>query len=109
MTDPLPPTPKELARLRLLRSFRATPPTVGRYLRINWWLPLLQLAAGGATVAIASWAGLTALAWACGGAFAAMMLRDVGWYRQNVLAWPLTREILDWDRVDALLAEHDKG
>ena len=40
----------------------------------------------------------------CGGAF----LRDVGYYQVAFRMWPVTRQIVDFKRVSALIESHEK-
>jgi hypothetical protein len=37
-----------------------------------------------------------------GGAFAVMVLRDIGWYRRTVANWPVLQQVIDWSKVEQL-------
>ena len=38
-------------------------------------------------------------------AFLAVLVRDIGYFRRSVQIWPLLQEIVDWDKVAALVRE----
>jgi Flp pilus assembly protein TadB len=75
---------------------------VGMYLRQNaarhlffsaiFWLLIILL-----------WAiGQHAAAFVIAGFWAGRLVRDIQWYRQLAAEWDTTRELLDWQKVEAL-------
>lgn len=44
-----------------------------------------------------------------GGLTAGALLRDVGWFRRQIIGWPMTCAIIDWQRVEQLVTSDDSG
>lgn len=97
-------TAKELAQLRTMIAFRASPPTVGWYVKRAWkayaWLALV----GGASVAFFSWGGWPHVSTFFAGLVSATVIRDLRWFRVLAKNWPVSEAITNWQRVDELLA-----
>ncbi len=92
--------------LKLYVQYRSSPPTIWflirrnlfkRYLIPGFLVILLLL--------IAPTAGLGAIAWLAVGMLFSATLRDVALFRRFVHLWPVTSAVLDWERIDELLAE----
>ncbi|XHR29546.1 MAG: hypothetical protein ACFUZC_03110 [Chthoniobacteraceae bacterium] len=44
-----------------------------------------------------------------GGVFAVVILRDIGYFRRTVSSWSVLREVLDWNKIEKLLAADRPG
>jgi len=42
-----------------------------------------------------------------GVSFSTLLLRDFGVFRRTVLIWPVNQQIIDWEKVDHLIAVDD--
>jgi hypothetical protein len=92
--------------LSVYKAFRASPPTVGSLARrlLPTWLLLVALC--GLWIAVSLLAQVDFLAWAAPGFLIGALARDLGYCLKTALAWPTINAIVDWNRVDDLLA-HD--
>ena len=113
MVDNMATDQRLLTTAKELSDTRSTPPTIIGSLCRWQATPLLLIAAAIGTALIAYAAQMPhspiTSHWAVG--FAAMMfgaaLRDVGWTRRIVTAWPIHAQFIDWRKVDDLLGQVD--
>jgi len=97
-------TARESRYIHMLLGYRDRPPTIGRIFRAS--LPAyLVLAAvfGAAAIAVSGMAGGTGPLLLLV-SFVTMILRDLGNSRRSIAFWPLTREAIDWTKVEAMAA-----
>ena len=77
-----------------------------------WWasrrMYALMLICFGISAALFYFAlGLLGVEFA-GVAFVSVLLRDIGYFRRSVRAWPVVREVIDWEKLTALVDEDPK-
>ena len=86
--------------------FRNREMSVGALLLFNWRIFALTALLGFGTVLVMFLVVSPFWAWLFAAAYGAIFLRDVGlcirWWR----VWPMTRDLLDWTRVEHLAREH---
>jgi hypothetical protein len=101
-------TKLQLKLLRLFYLFRADIPSVSQLLAFNWaaWLPLLAYALFG--FLLTSIPEFGPLGWWAVGMGMGAFLRDIGRYRDTGRAWPLYQEIINWEKVSALMEANQK-
>jgi hypothetical protein len=98
------PTAAQIKQLRLLQGFRSKPPTVAWYFRANWWVyACLSVLCVGAAILLA-WDGWPVFSGFFAGLLTAAVVRDLRFFRLFVTGWPLSNEITDWAKVEALIA-----
>jgi hypothetical protein len=112
MTSTLPDhptdlTPEQRKYLNGLRGFVAAPPTVAELHRKN--LPrtiILVVIFGGIATAAwmyeVHWAG-----WFSGGILTGLLLAMSGNIVRAARLWPATAAVVDWERLNRLVGEHD--
>jgi hypothetical protein len=102
-------SPAARAQLRFFLRFREQPLTVWGQLGANRWRYAVLLA----TMCICG-----AVLYLCVGqigpafigvAFATAVVRDIGTFRRAALGWLVTRSVIDWQRVQQLLASDDSS
>lgn len=101
------PTPNQLKLLRLYHEYQIHPPCAGTCVRRNLFpLSFLTL-----IVIAGTWLAFTAEGtWFGVGCFGAglglgSLIRVIRQLANSVRLWPLLCEIVDWNKVDALLAQ----
>jgi hypothetical protein len=105
------PTPCQLKLLKLYREYHSAPPTVGGVLRRN----LAPLALFVAIIAAGLWLALNAWGlWFGVGCFAAglgfgALARVVRQLVYAVRFWPIIAHVVDWTKVDSLLANRSES
>lgn len=93
--------------IRKLTETRQKPPTVFRIL-LQWrGTPLLVLV-GIVSVSILASLDLPSIVpMFMAGIFFGAILRDIGFVRKAVRAWPIQQELFDWPKIDALAKQID--
>jgi hypothetical protein len=103
----MPLTKAQKRNLELYATYRATPPTFWLLFRQN----LLRYAGITALVILlfllAPTAGTQSLVLVLAGLFLGALARDIGRFRQFVRTWPATAAVLNWQKLDSLLANSD--
>jgi hypothetical protein len=97
-------SPAARAQLRFFLRFRDQPLTVwGQFAanRRRYAILLATTFIAGALLYLL--AGPIAAAFV-GVVFATAVVRDIGLFRRGALGWPVTRSVIDWQRVEQLLA-----
>ena len=104
-------TPVQKKFLIGYRSFHLRAPTFGYLFRLNLrGLGVLFLVTLiGVSLALSSQFQLTAPGLFVAGMGFGSMLRVVGQIRLSTKAWPALNEVIDWEKVDALLLEEKKS
>ncbi|MDX1616750.1 MAG: hypothetical protein R3300_20755 [Candidatus Promineifilaceae bacterium] len=97
-------TKSQRRNLKLYARYRNTPPTVGGLLRENLWRYGLSFVALFLLYSLAPAAQLEALPLILGGMLIGVLARDLNRYWTFVRTWPATAAVLDWERVEDLLA-----
>jgi len=87
--------------------FRDRTMSVVALMLFNWRGFAIFLVLGGATVAAALLVGSHLMAWVFGAAYAGMILRDIGHCVRVARAWPLSKQLLDWPRIEEMAREMD--
>ena len=102
-------SPAQLKQLRLIQGFRINPPTVAWYFRVNWrvYAYVGVLCVGGA--GFLAWGGWPVFSGFFVGFLLAVVIRDFRFFKLFVEAWPLSREITNWTRVEELVASADQA
>lgn len=96
-------TPQQTAQLRILNGFRATPPTIRRYVTMAWKNTLLLTLLCLGAAAFFYWGGWPAASGVFVGMLIGTLARDLGWYRKLVRNWPLSEASTNWSRVEELI------
>ena len=99
--------PIQRRNLQLYQHFRKQPMTILRLFWANRRIYLFLLIIFGAFAALVYFAFDFYGAAIVGVALVVLMLRDFAFYRISVAIWPLLREILDWNKIDELLASDE--
>lgn len=96
-------TARETRYIHMLLGYRDRPPTIGRVLRASarMYLLLAGVFGAGAIVLSGPLGGTGPLLLAV--SYVTMILRDLGYSRRSIAFWPLTREVIDWTRVEAMV------
>ena len=97
-------TPAACAQLRFFLRFRDRPLTVWGQFAANRGKYLFLLAFTCAGAALLYLAGGPTAAALIVVASATAVVRDIGLFRRAALGWPVTRSVIDWRRVERLLA-----
>ncbi|MDQ2807720.1 MAG: hypothetical protein M3Z04_12560 [Chloroflexota bacterium] len=109
----MPLTHLQRATLMLYRAYHANAPTVGGILRRLTKRYLIMLIVVVATLTVVTLTGSfsDALPWAglLIGLVSGAAARDLGYARIAVRVWPVLNQVLDWQKIDALLAATSKG
>ena len=98
-------TREQRKNLELYKSYRDSPPSIWQLFRANLWryflfaflvilLYLLTLIAGFESVPLVAT-----------GLFLGVLGRDIGIFLRFIRVWPATSTVIDWPRLEALLAE----
>ena len=97
----------QLRILKLYARFQQQPISVLTYLRLNAKSYVVQLIAFVVlTIPVYAWYGMVSIAFMAS-IFAATVLRDVGHFRRAAMIWPAWQQVIDWDKVNAILAESE--
>ena len=100
----MPLIPSQRRTLAAYQSLHGTRPTPLSLLSAVWWRYLLLLA----LAVIVALVLPTMLAYLAAGIVLGGVLRDLKRYWDIARAWPVVETVLDWDRIEALLAA-DRG
>ena len=74
--------------------------------QFNWQMLLLVTAIGVAAIGLMIYLEYPFMAWLFGSAYVAIVLRDLGYFLKWSLAWPFTRELLDWSKIERIASEN---
>jgi hypothetical protein len=102
-------TRTERRQLQAYLHFRDRPMSVLALVRFNWRIFALVVAMGLASVAVTLAAGVPFMAWILGVAYGTIALRDIGQCLRSSRTWSMTRELLDWPKVERLALENGLG
>ncbi len=109
-------TPAGRAHLRALLRSHDRPPTVWRMVAANraQYARLLAVVGAGAVVLYAVGEGVRPGSGPIGAGLIGMLLlgavsRDVGMFIRAAALWPVTRTVIDWGRVEQMLADDEPG
>jgi hypothetical protein len=97
-------TSQQHALLVAYKQFRFSPPTVGKVLLRAVPVYLLLITMPGGVAGLCALVGIDTLAYVVTGVIVGALLRDLRWIVATVRAWPVVVEVIDWPRVDQLLA-----
>lgn len=100
-----PLRPEYLARLL---EYRASPPTVGRLLRLCAPVHLFMIVLLGGLAAVNLALSAELLAAGIVGGLIGALARDVGWCRRSAQLWPEQATVMDWARIEKLASETAK-
>lgn len=89
-------------KAKQLLSRRDGPNSAWYYLRRDWRRQCVVLMAYVAIVVVLWLQGFTMGAIAIGCFFAGTKIRDVRWWMALAREWPTTRELLDWQKIEAI-------
>ncbi|MFO0961311.1 MAG: hypothetical protein U0625_00235 [Phycisphaerales bacterium] len=98
------PTPFQLRALKIYREYHANGYSVARGVRLSvrgWFV--IVIVAGGLSALLAMLSPVGAAL--CVGMLLGALLRDLRALVTAKRLWPVTREIIDWSRVDALIGD----
>ncbi len=95
---------KSMKQLRRTLEYRECAPTTFRLLRYSIKAYLYLFLIYGAAVWFFYWGGWPIVSGVFVGMFVATVSRDLHWFQQQVRTWPLSSEIIDWKRVEELVA-----
>lgn len=94
----------QLRQLQAYLKHRERPMTVAGLFWMNRRIYLLLVIlfgfAAGLFYSVGGWwlAGYVLVALAC------TLLRDLGYYRRSARIWPVVRDVLDWQKIEGLVA-----
>jgi hypothetical protein len=91
--------------LELYLKWRSSPPTFWFLISQNLIRYLIHLVLVIFLVLLAPLTGEPWIGWIAIGLFLGVLLRDIGLFQRSVRLWPMTSAVLDWERIDELLAE----
>lgn len=99
-------TRAQCGMLKAYKSFRESPPTMGTLLMrlLRSWLLLLAVCL--ALVGLGFASGVQLVTGLGIGLLLGSCARDIGYCLKTAAAWPLTNEIIHWERVEQLLSQH---
>ena len=96
-----------LRRLKVAKDLRGKNASTIKMLFKNWKYYVLI----GGLFAIVSYyfisRGFNGYSYFFGGAFLALLLRDIAWFRLTAKYWPVSDAVTDWDKVDDLIRENE--
>ena len=90
------------------RGFHTNGWSIPQVLRISWRQSLILLV----WAVAGSWYMTQFSPWVGGliaGLAAGALLRDIGHFQMAFRIWPVSREIINWQRVAELIESHEKG
>ena len=91
--------------LAFYARYRTLPPTFWFLISRNLVRYLILFVLILFLVVIAPYTFIEPIRWVAIGVFFGVILRDIGLFWRAVNIWPMTAAVLDWERVDQLLAE----
>ena len=89
-------------QLQAYLHFRNKRMSVLALIRFNWRIFLLMVALGVISAEYMLWLQQPFFAWLYGFACSAVVLRDIGQCIRWSRTWPMTKELLDWSKVEQL-------
>ena len=99
----------QLRNLQVYLQYRERPMTVVGLFWANRRIYLLLViifgVAAGLFYSVGGWwlAGYALVALAC------TLLRDLGYYRRSARIWPVVKDVLDWQKIEALVSADTAG
>jgi len=100
-------TKEQRRNLELYARYRSAPPTLWQLFRLNARRYLLVAALLAIVFLLAPLAGTQSLAYLAAGMLLGAIVRDIGTFWRFVRVWPATAAVLDWERVETLVAEEN--
>lgn len=100
-------SPAQRTRLQLSLDFRDRPLTVWALIGANSRRYAILLATACVVTGLLYLIDRPIPAALIGAFVAGALLRDVGWFRQQIIGWPLTCAIVDWQEVERLVASDE--
>lgn len=97
-------TREQERNLELYKIYRDHPPSVWQLFRANLWRYLLLAFLVLVLYLLAPAAGIEALPLLVTGLFLGVLGRDLGTFLRFIRLWPVTTTVIDWPRLEALLA-----
>lgn len=98
-------TQEQKTNLNLYKSYRDVPPTVWQLIRANLGRYLIFAVLVILLYLLAPIAGMGSLPLIVAGVFLGVLGRDLGTFLRFIRVWSATAEVIDWPRLEALLAE----
>jgi len=96
-------TPAQKRQLETTLRFRTQPPTLWWFVRASWHVYAYFAILGAIGIPAFLWAGWPLVSAFIAGAIFSAVVRDLKFFRRFVDGWPLSNEITNWDKVNALL------
>ncbi len=107
-------SPRQRQTLQSMLKLRDESPTAAGLVSANWWRYLILLgyfALLGTGVGVGVYFGqsyLIPVGCGFGGMLFGVFVRDFGMVAATSHTWPVTREVIDWQKVQQLLDEDDR-
>ena len=96
-------------QLQAYMHFRDKRMSVLALIRFNWRIFSILAVAGAGSVESMLYFHAIFHAWVLAAAYGAIILRDIGQFVRWTRTWPMTRELLDWSKVEQLALENNLG
>ena len=96
-------SPAQRTSLQLTLNFRDRPLTIWAMFAANRVRYAILVATGCLVISLLYVVDVPMAAALLGAFITGALLRDVGWFRQQIIGWPLTCAIIDWQRVEQLV------
>ena len=98
-------TKEQKRNLALYASYQNTAPSFWRLLRANLWRYFLFAILVILIYLLSGPAGIESISLIAAGLFFGVLIRDIGTFLRFIRVWPATAEVIDWQRLESLLAE----
>jgi hypothetical protein len=104
----MPLTKLQLQALRFYAAHRDRAPTLGEMMQLLALTFFVRMVVGAVAAVACDILRMPMVGFLACGILLGAMLRDTGVSMRSVQLWPLVGSVLDWDRVDQLLAESER-